>query len=174
MYSLIEWIRGRVRFLTHTYTQTHPAFFQHGTCPTCRHTFLDVKPISESDNESSDDDYIPHDEEFEDEDEDEDDFEFTDDDGDDESDFSLELDPRGLDEFVDAQEEITGEDEADEDSMRNWGLSDGDSLSDGEFSFGVDEGAEGETDGKLFSSLVYMRILCRLFFLVILRYTCSR
>ena len=27
---------------------------QHGTCPACRHSFLDVKPVSESDDESSD------------------------------------------------------------------------------------------------------------------------
>ncbi|KAJ3557515.1 hypothetical protein NM688_g1436 [Phlebia brevispora] len=53
--DLIEWIQGR-----------------HGTCPACRHAFLDVKPISDSDNESSDGDFIPDDE-----DEEEDDFEYA-------------------------------------------------------------------------------------------------
>lgn len=46
---------------------------QHGTCPACRHTFLDVKPISDSDNESSDGDFIPDDE-----DDEEDDFGYPD------------------------------------------------------------------------------------------------
>ncbi|KDQ64265.1 hypothetical protein JAAARDRAFT_52239 [Jaapia argillacea MUCL 33604] len=33
----------------------------HGTCPTCRHTFLDIRPPSDSDDESSDGgEYIPH------------------------------------------------------------------------------------------------------------------
>ncbi|CAL1701092.1 unnamed protein product [Somion occarium] len=47
--DLIEWIRGR-----------------HGTCPACRHTFLDVKPLSESDYGSSDGDYVPGEEDEED------------------------------------------------------------------------------------------------------------
>ncbi|KAG1753984.1 uncharacterized protein EDB91DRAFT_1333283 [Suillus paluster] len=41
----------------------------HGSCPTCRHPFLDIKPYTESDAESSDDEYFPDDE-----DEEEDDF----------------------------------------------------------------------------------------------------
>ncbi|PFH46168.1 hypothetical protein AMATHDRAFT_156087 [Amanita thiersii Skay4041] len=41
--DLSEWIRG-----------------QHGSCPTCRHIFLNIKPSSESDDESSDGgEYIP-------------------------------------------------------------------------------------------------------------------
>ncbi|KZT13066.1 uncharacterized protein LAESUDRAFT_754084 [Laetiporus sulphureus 93-53] len=64
--DLIEWIRCL-----------------HGTCPTCRHQFANIRPVSESDNESSDGDYMPNeDEEEEDEDDgnitidvDEDDFE---------------------------------------------------------------------------------------------------
>ncbi|KAH7930097.1 hypothetical protein BV22DRAFT_1102063 [Leucogyrophana mollusca] len=40
----------------------------HGSCPTCRHPFLDIQPITDSDAESSDGDYIP-----EEDDEDEDD-----------------------------------------------------------------------------------------------------
>ena len=34
---------------------------QHGNCPTCRHNFLDIRPLSESDDESSDGgEYIPY------------------------------------------------------------------------------------------------------------------
>ncbi|KAH7887798.1 hypothetical protein F5I97DRAFT_1926207 [Phlebopus sp. FC_14] len=50
----------------------------HGSCPTCRHPFLDIQPLSESDAESSDGDYVPEDEEEEEEEEDDfagDDFE---------------------------------------------------------------------------------------------------
>ncbi|KAG7449315.1 uncharacterized protein BT62DRAFT_992354 [Guyanagaster necrorhizus] len=36
----------------------------HGSCPTCRHIFLDIRPPSESDDESSDGgEYIPNDDE---------------------------------------------------------------------------------------------------------------
>ncbi|KAF8640149.1 hypothetical protein AX17_001385 [Amanita inopinata Kibby_2008] len=43
MVSLSEWIRG-----------------QHGSCPTCRQIFLNVRPLTESDEESSDGgEYIP-------------------------------------------------------------------------------------------------------------------
>lgn len=45
----------------------------HGSCPTCRHVFLDIRPPSESDDESSDGgEYIPndHDDDFDDIDED--------------------------------------------------------------------------------------------------------
>ena len=136
-----SWTGASLLYRTHICAHAHPASLQHGTCPACRHVFLDIKPVSESDNESSDDDYIPGDD-YED---DEEDLEFTDDD---ESVFSLDLDPSGLDEFVDAEEEIVGDDEADGDSMRNWGLSDGDSLSDGELSFNADDGADVEMDGK--------------------------
>ncbi|KAF9247253.1 hypothetical protein BU15DRAFT_58118 [Melanogaster broomeanus] len=40
--DLVEWIRGC-----------------HGSCPTCRHPFLDIQPLAESDAESSDEDYLP-------------------------------------------------------------------------------------------------------------------
>lgn len=44
---------------------------QHGNCPTCRNTFLYVRPPSESDDESSDGgEYIPNQDDFEDENED--------------------------------------------------------------------------------------------------------
>ena len=45
---------------------------QHGTCPTCRHSFLDVRPLSESDYGTSDGDYSPGEEEEEEEEEEED------------------------------------------------------------------------------------------------------
>ncbi|KAG2348842.1 hypothetical protein BDR05DRAFT_384009 [Suillus weaverae] len=40
----------------------------HGSCPTCRHPFLDIKPYTESDAESSDDEYFPDDDEDEEDD----------------------------------------------------------------------------------------------------------
>ena len=46
---------------------------QHGSCPTCRHIFLDIRPPCESDGESSDGDYFPNEEEEEEEEEEEDD-----------------------------------------------------------------------------------------------------
>jgi hypothetical protein len=54
---------------------------QHGSCPTCRHPFLDVTPPSDTDEESSDGEYFPESSEV-DEDEDEDDDEDGDEDGD--------------------------------------------------------------------------------------------
>ncbi|KAF9226487.1 hypothetical protein BS17DRAFT_764743 [Gyrodon lividus] len=51
--DLVEWIKGC-----------------HGSCPTCRHPFLDIQPLVESDAESSDGEYVPD----EDEEEEEDDF----------------------------------------------------------------------------------------------------
>ena len=47
---------------------TRAFFLKHGTCPACRHVFLDIRPISESDGESSDGDYIPDEDEDEDDD----------------------------------------------------------------------------------------------------------
>ncbi|KIL70102.1 hypothetical protein M378DRAFT_156158 [Amanita muscaria Koide BX008] len=50
--DLSEWIRG-----------------YHGSCPTCRHKFLSVRPPSDSDDESSDGgEYVPPSDDFEDED----------------------------------------------------------------------------------------------------------
>ncbi|KAF8842287.1 hypothetical protein BDN67DRAFT_899608 [Paxillus ammoniavirescens] len=72
--DLVEWIRGC-----------------HGSCPTCRHPFLDIQPLAESDAESSDGEYLP--DEDEDEDEDEDDEEEEEDDffgGDDFDEFEVE------------------------------------------------------------------------------------
>ncbi|KAF9462598.1 hypothetical protein BDZ94DRAFT_1260799 [Collybia nuda] len=47
--DLIQWIESR-----------------HGSCPTCRHSFLDIRPPSESDDESSDGgEYIPNEQEDE-------------------------------------------------------------------------------------------------------------
>ncbi len=36
---------------------------QHGSCPSCRHVFSSLRPPSDSDNESSDGDYVPGDDE---------------------------------------------------------------------------------------------------------------
>ncbi|CAA7259719.1 unnamed protein product [Cyclocybe aegerita] len=50
--DLTEWIRSH-----------------HGSCPTCRHTFLNIRPPSESDDESSDGgEYIPNPDEIEEDD----------------------------------------------------------------------------------------------------------
>ncbi|KAI0787161.1 hypothetical protein BC629DRAFT_1440340 [Irpex lacteus] len=104
--DLIEWIRG-----------------SHGTCPACRHTFADIRPITESDGESSDGDYVPEDDE---------DDGFTDEDMDD---WGMDTDP--MEPFTDAEdeEEVDVELDAWEDSeegMENLGLSDGDSMSEGD------------------------------------------
>jgi hypothetical protein len=48
------------------------SYLQHGSCPTCRHVFLDIRPPSESDDESSDGgEYLPdeHDDDVDDVDE---------------------------------------------------------------------------------------------------------
>ncbi|KAL0070808.1 hypothetical protein AAF712_002029 [Marasmius tenuissimus] len=51
MKDLVEWIRG-----------------MHGNCPTCRHIFLDIRPPSDSDDESSDGgEYVPNPDEDDDE-----------------------------------------------------------------------------------------------------------
>lgn len=52
---------------------------QHGSCPTCRNIFLNIRPPCDSDGESSDGDYFPNEEEEEEE-------EFIDDDIEDEFD----------------------------------------------------------------------------------------
>ncbi|KAL0950043.1 hypothetical protein HGRIS_010051 [Hohenbuehelia grisea] len=104
----------------------------HGSCPTCRHVFLDVRPPSDSDDESSDGgEYIP-----EDEDEDEDIF----------------LDTDGFSEDMDYDVEMEWDDgdiwehevQRDLDAMDEWGLSDGDSLSEGDLSYNY----EGHLDSE--------------------------
>jgi hypothetical protein len=54
--SLVEWISSWVRKLVWLLRLGHSFLspYQHGTCPTCRHPFLEIKPPSESDDESSD------------------------------------------------------------------------------------------------------------------------
>jgi hypothetical protein len=49
-------------------TNIHYSYLQHGSCPTCRHPFLDIKPYTESDAESSDDEYFPDEDEDEEDD----------------------------------------------------------------------------------------------------------
>ncbi|TBU48996.1 hypothetical protein BD309DRAFT_948271 [Dichomitus squalens] len=114
---LVEWIRGR-----------------HGSCPSCRRIFSSLKPPSDSDNESSDGDYVPGDDEEDDEDDgffDSDGFMETDsvfDDMDIEDSISV-----GAEAEMDADEDDLWEEEAANVRMEdeNWGLSDGasDSLS---------------------------------------------
>jgi hypothetical protein len=60
MVSLTQWVRSWVRPpLCHDFL-AKPSL-QHGSCPTCRHVFLDIRPPSESDDESSDGgEYVPH------------------------------------------------------------------------------------------------------------------
>ncbi|KAH7916078.1 hypothetical protein BJ138DRAFT_1140143 [Hygrophoropsis aurantiaca] len=77
----------------------------HGSCPTCRHPFLDIQPITDSDAESSDDDYIP-----EDDDEDEDDFVGLEDDIEfDVEEMDLDLDVDLDDVWEDAEQELEDE-----------------------------------------------------------------
>ncbi|KAL7282266.1 hypothetical protein ACG7TL_003735 [Trametes sanguinea] len=105
---LVEWIRGR-----------------HGSCPSCRNVFSSIRPESDSDNESSDGDYVPGD----DEDEDDEDDAFFDSDGfmDSESVFDdMDID-EDADVEIDEEEDVERwDDNAGDASMENWGLSDGD------------------------------------------------
>ncbi|KAF9075883.1 hypothetical protein BDP27DRAFT_1314667 [Rhodocollybia butyracea] len=115
----------------------------HGSCPSCRRVFLDVRPPSDSDGESSDGgEYIPNDD-----DDDEEDLYMVDTDG-----FT---DPGELDVemVVDLDVYQTWEpsevgDELFDDGASEWGLTDGDSLSnsDGDTSLGSEEASpDGDT-----------------------------
>lgn len=119
---------------------------QHGTCPTCRHSFLDIKPLTESDFESDDDDYIP-----EDEDEEEDDaFMDTEDDWDFDADGDMDTDVRGDLDIADEEEVDADLWEDHDDDMDNMGLSDGygsESYSEGDLTVSV-EGESYLIDGK--------------------------
>ncbi|KAF9569061.1 hypothetical protein CPC08DRAFT_702178 [Agrocybe pediades] len=138
--DLTEWIRN-----------------QHGSCPTCRHTFLNIRPPSESDDESSDGgEYIPNPEDFDDDDEDVIDVDDTD-----TEDFqvqAIELDVDGIwaehlgqrtdDSWADdANAEADTEMEYDDGS--EWGLTDGESesmTSSSEGDMTVDESNDGEDE----------------------------
>jgi len=78
--------------------QTFLIHVQHGSCPTCRDIFLDIRPPCESDGESSDGDYFPNEEEDEEEDD------FFDGDGEDE----FEVDEMDLDVDLDEIWEDSG------------------------------------------------------------------
>ncbi|KAI0326682.1 hypothetical protein GY45DRAFT_1328644 [Cubamyces sp. BRFM 1775] len=105
---LVEWIQGR-----------------HGSCPSCRNVFSSIRPVSESDNESSDGDYVPGD------DEDEEDDGFFDSDGSAFDDMDVEF--ADEERFVDLDyghdipigEEWPSRRTRREEHMENWGLSDG-------------------------------------------------
>ncbi|TFK43579.1 hypothetical protein BDQ12DRAFT_675206 [Crucibulum laeve] len=115
--DLSEWIRS-----------------QHGSCPTCRHVFLNIRPPSDSDDESSDGgEYIPP----EDLEEDEEDFiieidGFSEADG---ADFDVDEMEIDMDDVwgehdFDAGEDGDAEmDDEDEDDELEWGLTDGESES---------------------------------------------
>ncbi|KAI0637999.1 hypothetical protein C8Q77DRAFT_1088849 [Trametes polyzona] len=108
---LVEWIRGR-----------------HGSCPSCRNVFSSIRPPSDSDNESSDGDYVPGDDEEDDEDDG-----FFDSDGFMETESVF--DDMDMEEDVEVDADVDIDEEGDADlwdveagdaSMENWGLSDGD------------------------------------------------
>ncbi|KAE9410445.1 hypothetical protein BT96DRAFT_871338 [Gymnopus androsaceus JB14] len=115
-HDLVEWIRG-----------------MHGSCPTCRRTFIsNIRPPSDSDGESSDGgEYIPNDEE-----DDEEDSYLVDTDGFTEADeFDVEMGEVDLDVYQSWQPSDI--DDAVDDGSSEWGLTDGDSVSnsDGDISF---------------------------------------
>jgi len=119
-------------------------FFQHGNCPTCRHTFLDIRLPSESDDESSDGgEYIP-DDDFDDE---EDGFIDTSDGFSDAFDYLAEdMDTDVGDEWGDEAPAIDAdmEDAVDEiDDEAVWGLTDGESSNMSE----LDDAALNSEDG---------------------------
>jgi len=135
VFSLVEWIRG-----------------YHGTCPTCRHKFLDIKPPSDSDYESSDGDYIPDDEE------DEEDGFFDTDGFTDMEDFEME----DADEEMDFDDDFDGfgasfgrgglrEDE--DEGLENLGLSDG--YGSESFSEGVSDEGVGVPSGGIDHAVVF-------------------
>lgn len=97
---------------------------QHGNCPTCRTPFLDIRPPSDSDNESSDGgEYLPA------EDEDDEDEEDIDHDG-----FTSEpeeFDVEGMDWETYRSLPIPPRDFSEQDSeIMDWGLTDDESESD--------------------------------------------
>ncbi|KAH9483047.1 hypothetical protein JR316_0005147 [Psilocybe cubensis] len=144
--DLVEWIRS-----------------QHGSCPTCRHTFLDIGQPIESDDESSDGgEYIPNPDDFEDDDEDAyiDVDGFTDTDAETDGDFpvqqmDLDFDEMwedesvndaavGLAEDIGVEDEEMEDAEEEEDRVSEWGLTDGESSSmsssEGEIAIDGDDG----------------------------------
>ncbi|KAJ3830574.1 hypothetical protein F5880DRAFT_1514587 [Lentinula raphanica] len=105
----------------------------HGSCPSCRHVFLNIRQPSESDEELSDDDeYLPNeDEEDEDPMTDADDFYEMDE-------FGLEMEEVDLNMYLNWEPSEIGD--GAEDASSEWGLTDEESLShsDGDMSFESD------------------------------------
>ncbi|KII94821.1 hypothetical protein PLICRDRAFT_193049 [Plicaturopsis crispa FD-325 SS-3] len=102
MQDLVEWIRNL-----------------HGSCPTCRHEFLDIRPPSESDGESSDGgEYMPGDDDEDDEEDEEEDDGFLDTDGFDVDEMDMEFD-----------DEMDGGGAWGADGIEEWGSTDGDTPS---------------------------------------------
>ncbi|KAI0824739.1 hypothetical protein BC628DRAFT_1495936 [Trametes gibbosa] len=107
---MIEWIRSL-----------------HGSCPSCRKLFSSLEPpTDQTDNESSDGDYVPGDDEDE---EDEDDDIFFDDEDDEDDDIDMDIDEPFfmLGDVAPNELVVVGawESESDDEDMDNWGLSDG-------------------------------------------------
>ncbi|PPQ80466.1 hypothetical protein CVT26_003908 [Gymnopilus dilepis] len=127
----------------------------HGNCPTCRHTFLNIRFHTDSDDESSDGgEYIPTPEDLEDDDEDAFLDSFTEEDTDAE-DFpvqGMDLDVDGIwaaamSGTTDADTEMDNDNDA-QDGSSEWGLTDGESesmsSSNGDLSMSAEE---DEDDG---------------------------
>lgn len=157
----MEWIQGRVSRLVNGFrlsrsTERQTRHTQHGNCPSCRHVFSSVRPPSDSDNESSDGDYVPGDDEEDDEDDgffDSDGFMDTESEFDDmdirESLFGAPQSHNESDADVDLNAVLWEEAAADvsmEDS--NWGLSDGASDSVSEVEGMTFSGELPENDGE--------------------------
>jgi len=122
--DLAEWIRGL-----------------HGNCPTCRSSFLDIHPPSESDDESSDGgEYLPNDE-----DEDEEDT-FLDTDGftDLDAEEEFDVDEMDLDVDLDLWNDAAEDGGERLDVVEEWGLTDGESFSDEDISLDGDGDGQGE------------------------------
>ncbi|KAJ3986922.1 hypothetical protein F5890DRAFT_1501268 [Lentinula detonsa] len=125
--DLIEWIQG-----------------MHGSCPSCRHVFLDIRPPSDSDSESSDGgEYFPNEEEEEDPYmSDTDDFTEMDE-------FDFEMEEVDLDMYQNWEPSDIGDEI--EDVSLEWGLTDGESFSnsDEEVSLESDPASLLQRDGNI-------------------------
>ncbi|KAF7432823.1 hypothetical protein PC9H_004766 [Pleurotus ostreatus] len=108
----------------------------HGNCPTCRHVFLDVNPADYSDDESSDDEFIPDDDNYHDDTDGLSDFGMD-------AEMDMEMDELwadGDDEYYEDEDESGGEYEDPVERMEtDWGLSEGDTSSEGDSGYPLDE-----------------------------------
>ena len=141
MISLTQWIQSRVGLPHLTVHRKATYIVQHGNCPTCRHDFLDIRPLSESDDESSDGgEYIPYEH-------DEDDLDNSDEDGFLGTDGYSDPPAYDMDDMTDGDEWWEeGETDADvlieEDDVLEW------ILTQGEFSMEDNGGVMGMSSGR--------------------------